>query len=80
MMGWHHDPGWDAALWLPLCLILLAFLAAVVIAAVTARRPCRVRETPSAAESARRMLDERYAAGELDEAEYRRRRDVLGGR
>jgi putative membrane protein len=27
--------------------------------------------------SARRILDERYARGEIDEEEYRRRRDVL---
>jgi putative membrane protein len=30
-----------------------------------------------AGSSARRILDERYARGEIDEEEYRRRRDVL---
>lgn len=32
---------------------------------------------PGAGSSPRRILDERYARGDIDEEEYRRRRDVL---
>jgi putative membrane protein len=33
---------------------------------------------PRTDDSARRTIDERYARGELDEEEYRRRRDEVG--
>jgi len=34
---------------------------------------------PTSPPDARRILDERFARGEIDEDEYRRRRDTLSG-
>lgn len=39
----------------------------------------RNTEGPAQASDAARILDERFARGEIDEDEYRRRRDVLRG-
>lgn len=77
MMGWPDGSWWILAVWLPLCVAVVAVLVAALAATLTQLRPQRARDPM---ECARRVLDERYAAGELDDAEYRRRSEVLGGR
>ena len=73
MMGWD-DGGWGWGGWLAMTLMMLVFwggLAAVVVALVrSARRPDANRD-------ARGILDERFARGDIDEDEYRRRREAL---
>jgi len=57
---------------------MVVFWAAViglVVWAVARLAPTGSARTDGAA---RRILDERYARGELDEEEYRRRRDEVG--
>ena len=73
MMGWYHDGmGWGG--WLLMTLAMVAFWALVVFAVVALFRsdaPGAVRRTPE------QFLDERFARGEIDAAEYEARRDVL---
>ena len=85
MMGWYS--GWGWAGWLTMSLIMLAFwglLAVGVVALVRVlRREDRDRPAVPAAlavESARAILDGRFARGEIDADEYERRRALLSKR
>ncbi|MFC5141016.1 SHOCT domain-containing protein [Actinomycetospora rhizophila] len=62
MLGW---------LWPTLIIIGLIVLAIGVIAL------SRRRGVASSGPTARELLDQRYARGEIDDAEYQRRRDQL---
>lgn len=81
MNGWHGGGG--SVGWFGLALLMLMFwgvIVAVVIVAVG--WPSRRRADDSAPNTpprdpSLRILDERFARGEIDEEEYRRRRDVL---
>jgi putative membrane protein len=78
--GMHGWGGWWGMLVLLLVLFLL--LAGVVLLAVSLARSGggagSSREPGTSA--ADRLLDERYARGEIDEQEYLHRRAVLRGR
>ena len=85
-----HDWGWGAWLGMGLMMTVLTVLvvAAVVLVvrattgphnAATSRSPGTPQETPRASE-AQRVLDERFARGDIDEGEYVARRDLLSGR
>lgn len=76
MLGWHHGM-WDGASWLLMSALMLAALAALVGAVISGSRFLHAREQPPPAQSARRVLDERFASGEIDEEDYLRRREVL---
>ena len=69
-----HMHGW----WWVMGIGWLIFLAVLVVLGYFLVRhltePARGRPRRSTAEE---VLDERFARGEIDEAEYRRRRDVL---
>lgn len=80
MMGWHDGGAWEAAVWLPLCLAALAVWVAVLTVAMNSLRACRAREPAPPEDAARRILEQRYAAGEVEEEDYRRRCEVLAGR
>lgn len=70
---WHNEYEWGA--WLAMSVGMVAFwglLAVVVVAVVRGMRDDRSR-----VDEARRLLDERFALGEIDEQEYRARRDLL---
>ena len=78
--GRHGDMGWAGwlfmSLWTVLLIALLAALVVYLIRVSAADR--RSRGTPSAGRSrAGDLLDERFARGEIDEEEYRRRRETL---
>jgi putative membrane protein len=77
MMGWYGDGGWWGAGMVAMVVFWVAVVAAVVwaVARLTRRAPA-ARQTP---ESARQVLDRRFAAGELDEEQYARARRVLEG-
>lgn len=80
MMGWHDGGAWEAAVWLPLCLAVFAVWVGVLMAATNGLRARWVREPAPSENTARRILDQRYAAGEVDEEDYRHRCEVLAGR
>lgn len=70
--GWHDGRGWDGPPW-PAFFLIPLFLAALVIGALLVLRSRR----PSGPVA---IVAERYARGEIDEAEYRRRVAQLGGK
>lgn len=87
----HMGDGWGGVgmgsgsvlMWL-LLLVFLATMAAVVVVLARAGsgRASEVGPAPGATAQtnvARALLDERYARGEIDEAEYLHRRTVLHG-
>lgn len=78
MMGWYHD-GPGGAGWLLMILSMLAFWALVIGAVVLVSRGSGSGRTPPppAAPDPRRILDERFARGEIGPEEYRERRAVL---
>jgi putative membrane protein len=65
---------WGAGSWLMMSVLMLIVLALLVGA--TAWLLTRRRESP-AARSARQILDERLARGDITEDEYRRRCDLM---
>jgi putative membrane protein len=84
MMFWHDGGGWPwwqaGLMWLAV-IAFLALLIWVVYALVTGisrqgNEPERGEQRPG---SARRILDERLARGEIDAEEYRRLRETLDG-
>jgi putative membrane protein len=76
--GMHGMGGWG---WLfVLAVVLLVVAVAAVAAAVVLSRPGQHQtRTGGGASEAERVLDERYARGEIDEQEYLHRRAVLRG-
>ncbi len=80
MWGWGNG-GWGWGAWLPMMLVMLAFLGVVVWAVVMFTRSWQSRppyhDHAEHAADPRRILDERFARGEIDEEEYRKRKDVL---
>lgn len=76
----HHWGPWGAdgppAYWPVFPLLWLCLVIAAIVTAVVLVRRNRVAEPRRAGE---RRLAERYAAGEIDEEEYRTRRNVLRG-
>ena len=74
-----HMDGWGGWMWLTglvWLLVLVAIAGLVVWLVVRASNPSSA--TGSDTGSARRILAERFARGEIDEDEYIRRRDLLG--
>ena len=72
--GPWQDGGGPPAFW-PIFPIVWFLVIAAIITAVVLYNRRRVAEAPRRSGEAR--LAERYAAGEIDENEYRARRDVL---
>lgn len=81
-MDWGDGSGW----WMAIVMIVfgLLFLGVIVWAVVTitkphhsATAPQQVGAAPARESSARTILDERFARGEIDAAEYEERRRLL---
>lgn len=78
-MMWYDGDGWGWAAWVLMTVGMVAFWAVVITAVVLAVRylagPRRTAATPSGHGQTRAedVLAERYARGEIDEEEYRRR-------
>lgn len=71
MMWWGTGYGW---LWMLLTWVVVIGVVVWVVTRVSARDGAQGR---TGSRDARRILDERFARGEIDEDEYRRRRDEL---
>jgi putative membrane protein len=85
-----HDWGWGTWLGMGLMMTVLTVLVVAVVVLVvrtttgpqrtaTSLPPGNPRDTPRDSE-ALRVLDERFAGGDIDEGEYVARRDLLCGR
>ncbi len=77
-MYWH-DRGWGPGAWIAMALIMVVFWGSVVALIVYAVRASH-HPAPSAippANDAERILDERFARGEIDADEYQHRRELL---
>ena len=73
VLAWHDGPRHDGGLGFPLVPLLLVGLWITVFFTVGRRW----RRGDGYHPSATSVLAERYARGEIDEAEYRQRRSVL---
>ncbi|HET6951953.1 MAG TPA: SHOCT domain-containing protein [Acidimicrobiales bacterium] len=73
MMWWDGDGGWGP--WVAMTFIMLAFWGVVIWAVVSVVRSAGAGR----ARDAEDVLAERFARGEIDEDEFRRRREVLRG-
>lgn len=69
---WDHMGGWS---WAGMSLMLLLLIALVVWATWAVIRSVAEQRHPTAME----ILEQRYARGEIDEEELRRRRETLEG-
>jgi putative membrane protein len=74
----HHDDDMGGGWWWVMGIGWLVFLAAIVIVVVVLVRHFQTQASPRRS-SAHDVLDERFARGEIDVEEYRRRRDALRG-
>ena len=70
-MMWGSD--WDVGAWLIMSLMMLAFWALVIWAFVSVARSSGTDRR----DSAEHTLADRFARGEIDENEYRRRQEVI---
>lgn len=82
MMWYDHNPGWGG--WLLMTFGMVAFWALVIVAVVALVRALREPDAPSTPQPTQtsspdplRLLDERFARGEMDVADYRTRRELL---
>jgi len=76
----NGDGGWGVGAWLMMSLVTLVVLALIVAGVVAFNRRSRSATAPapgSGGSDALRTLDDRFARGEIDEAEYSKRRDLL---
>ena len=76
-MMWNDGMGWTG--WLVMSLTAIAFWALVVVAVVALFRDARSdpKQTRDENDDARRILDQRFARGEIDTDEYHARQVVL---
>jgi putative membrane protein len=76
MMNW--DGSWGAGAWLLMSVMMVLFWAAVAWVVVTlVRHSGAGHAEKSDPPDPLRLLDQRYANGEIDTEEYTRRRDTL---
>ncbi len=82
MMWWNHG-GWGADDWLAMSLMMVVFWGVLIALVVGLVRISRERTAPRStghqgqARGADEVLAERFARGEIDEAEFSRSRAIL---
>jgi putative membrane protein len=74
MMDWYGGMGWGS--WLVACLMMIAFLALIVVLVIALTTASRGGFRLGRL-TAKDVLDERLARGEIDMEEYTRTLDVL---
>lgn len=74
-MMWHT--GWSAGDWVLMSAAMLIFWGLVVGGVIWAVRSSRTPADHAQTRSARDLLDDRFARGELTEDEYQRSRKLL---
>jgi putative membrane protein len=77
MMWYGEDPGWGG--WLLMTFGMIAFWTLVVVAVIALVRGLRddgSQRRPAEVDP-RRLLDERFARGEIDAEDYKARRELL---
>lgn len=78
MMGWYDGGiGWGG--WVLMTLMMLAFWALLIFGGLAVYRSMRRDDnrSPQGREDAERLLDERFARGEIDAKDYQERRELL---
>ncbi len=77
-MMWH-DGGWGWGAWLATGILMLAFWGFVAWLIVTLARHSggTGRATKAGPDGALRILERRFASGDIEEDEYRESRDLL---
>lgn len=75
MGGWSM--GWALGVWSLLAIALLVFVVVATVRLLTPRNGPFRSTAPDELERAQGILAERYARGELNEDEFRRRRDAI---
>jgi putative membrane protein len=78
---WHDGWGWGVGGFVMMILMMGLFWAAIVATIVWGIRQFRPRDasSPGGSTSAMRILEERFARGEIDADEFQRRREILRG-
>lgn len=77
MMGWYvgdHMSGWG---WVGMTLSTVLFVGLLVLGGLLLVRVARQPERPLTPPTPEQLLAERYARGDIDEEEYRRRLATL---
>jgi putative membrane protein len=80
-MTWHDGTNWGFGGFFLMVLLMALFWGALIGTAIWAIRQFRPRETGTteATSSAMRILEDRFARGEIDADEFQRRREILRG-
>lgn len=76
-MMWSNHGAWGASEWLSMSLMMLLFWGLVVALVVWLVRSARASTTGTAADRPEDVLADRFARGEIDDEEFRRRRELL---
>ena len=71
-MAWHMD-GWGWWNWAAMTMVMVGFWGLIAWLVIVAVRTARPQASPKPEE----ILAARFAAGEIDDEEYRRRLDVV---
>ena len=80
MMGWYNDGSWGWGSWLTMIMFMVAFWGLVIFAIVAIFRGTSAKNSDRTPDrDPLRVLDERFARGEIDEDEYHARAEVLRG-
>ena len=83
--GWSNG-GWGWGAWIFMAIMMLIFFAlaaAAVVALIRAsdrRRPQMAPPPATGSDDALRLLDERFARGDIDTDDYTKRRELLRSR
>ena len=79
---WHNAWGLGVGGFLLMMVMMGVFWAAIVVTIVWGIRQFRPRDasTRDGSTSAMRVLEERFARGEIDADEFQQRREILRGR
>ena len=75
-MMWSNGEGWGWGAWLAMTLMMLIFwggIAWVVVTLIQHNGTWPTRDQPAPSADPLRILDERFARGEIDDDDYRRR-------